>query len=147
MHSDNQPSVPTPQHATPCRMMQLCSFFVFMCACHYPHTRTGMVIMAFLIAILHSHAFLIGQKIGMMCRIMATSAIYQKVSVWVEVRDFAILRQCSPQDFLIGYGATHIASFLCREHITPTPAFSTPPGSMPVFLCSDAAGHLASWCL
>ena len=45
------------------------------------------------------------------------------------------------QDFLIGYAC--IAS---REHITPTPAsmqISTPPGSMPVFLCLDVAGRLA----
>ena len=30
--------------------------------------------------------------------------------------------QCSPQDFLIGYGVTRIPSLLCREHIIPTPA-------------------------
>ena len=30
--------------------------------------------------------------------------------------------QCSPQDFLTGYGVTRIPSLLCREHITPTPA-------------------------
>lgn len=35
--------------------------------------------MALMIMVVHGHAFLLGQKIGMMARVIATSAIYQKV--------------------------------------------------------------------
>ena len=35
--------------------------------------------MALTVMVIHSHAFLLGQKIGMHARIIATSAIYQKV--------------------------------------------------------------------
>ena len=55
--------------------------------------------------------------------------------------------QAGRPEFKLVYGATHIPSLLCREHITPTPVFpweiSPPPESMPVFLCLDAAGRLA----
>ena len=37
--------------------------------------------MAFVITLLHGHGFLIGQKVGMMSRVMCTNAIYQKVSM------------------------------------------------------------------
>ena len=41
----------------------------------------------------------------------------------------------------IGYGVTHIASFLCREHITPTPASMENQYHL-VFCRLDAAGRL-----
>lgn len=37
--------------------------------------------MAFLVTVIHAHAWLIGQKLGMMARITASAAIYQKVSM------------------------------------------------------------------
>ena len=40
--------------------------------------------MALTVTVMHAHAFLLGQKIGMMVRVMCTDAIYQKVS-WGEV--------------------------------------------------------------
>ena len=40
----------------------------------------GLVSMALVITLLHGHGFLIGQKVGMICRVMCTNAIYQKVS-------------------------------------------------------------------
>ena len=46
-----------------------------------------------------------------------TMCVYNTIHIFIDG-----LLQCSPQDFLIGYGVTRIASFLCREHITPTPA-------------------------
>jgi ATP-binding cassette subfamily C (CFTR/MRP) protein 4 len=39
----------------------------------------GLVAMAFVITLLHGHGFLIGQKVGMMSRVMCTNAIYQKI--------------------------------------------------------------------
>ena len=43
----------------------------------------GLVMMALTNMMLHSHGFLLGQKIGMMTRIICTGAIYQKVGcVW-----------------------------------------------------------------
>ena len=45
------------------------------------------------------------QRIGAIVRFI-------KSNIWVK----------GQQDFLMGYGVTRIASFLCREHITPTPA-------------------------
>ena len=35
--------------------------------------------MGFALALVHAHGFLMGQKIGMMCRIIMTAAIYKKV--------------------------------------------------------------------
>lgn len=48
---------------------------------HHPLTPPppGLVGMAFVITLLHGHGFLIGQKVGMICRVMCTNAIYQKV--------------------------------------------------------------------
>jgi len=42
-----------------------------------------MVVLAFLITFVHAHAFLMGQMMGMMARIMMTSAIYKKVCEFV----------------------------------------------------------------
>lgn len=39
----------------------------------------GLVVMALIVAVLRGHEFLIGLKIGMLSRIMMTSAIYTKV--------------------------------------------------------------------
>ena len=39
----------------------------------------GLVALSVTVVILHAHAFLIGQKNGMFARVMATTAIYQKV--------------------------------------------------------------------
>ena len=44
-----------------------------------PPPPLGLVGMAFVITLLHGHGFLIGQKVGMICRVMCTNAIYQKV--------------------------------------------------------------------
>lgn len=37
--------------------------------------------MAFTVALIHGHGFILGQKEGMMIRIMFSNAIYQKVCV------------------------------------------------------------------
>ena len=47
----------------------------------------GLVILGFMISFLHAHGFLIGQVIGMLTRIMMTSAIYNKVSFKFSVND------------------------------------------------------------
>ena len=39
----------------------------------------GLVLMALMVMLVHGHAFLLGQKVGMHARVIATSAIYQKV--------------------------------------------------------------------
>jgi ATP-binding cassette subfamily C (CFTR/MRP) protein 4 len=39
----------------------------------------GLVAMAFVITLLHGHGFLVGQKVGMISRVMCTNAIYQKI--------------------------------------------------------------------
>lgn len=46
---------------------------------HETCSFVGLVLMALMIMVVHGHAFLLGQKIGMMARVIATSAIYQKV--------------------------------------------------------------------
>lgn len=40
----------------------------------------GLVLLAFVVIFLHAHGFLVGQMIGMLTRIMMTSAIYNKAS-------------------------------------------------------------------
>lgn len=35
--------------------------------------------MALMVTVIHGHGFILGQKIGMMARVICTSAIYQKV--------------------------------------------------------------------
>lgn len=41
---------------------------------------TGLTLMTLCVGLLHAHSYLMGQKVGMMTRIVATGAIYQKVS-------------------------------------------------------------------
>lgn len=43
----------------------------------YPYV--GLVLMALLVMVIHSHGFFLGHKNGMHARIIATAAIYQKV--------------------------------------------------------------------
>ena len=43
----------------------------------------GLVGMALIITVIHGHGFLLGQKIGMMSRVMCTNAIYQKVRLYM----------------------------------------------------------------
>ena len=40
----------------------------------------GLVVMALLVSLIHAQGFLLGQKVGMMTRVMFINAIYQKVS-------------------------------------------------------------------
>ena len=44
--------------------------------CYFP---LGLVLLALLVVVVHGHAFLIGKNMGMLARIAATAAIYQKV--------------------------------------------------------------------
>ena len=39
----------------------------------------GLVSMSLFVTVIHGHGFLVGQKAGMMARVMCTNAIYQKV--------------------------------------------------------------------
>ena len=39
----------------------------------------GLVLLALLIVVIHGRAFVIGKQMGMLARIAATAAIYQKV--------------------------------------------------------------------
>ena len=43
----------------------------------------GMILMGFVTTFAAAHGWLLGLKVGMICRIMCTSAIYQKVRVYV----------------------------------------------------------------
>lgn len=47
--------------------------------CLYACKFVGLVMIAVLVLFLHSHAFLTGERVGMMTRIITTTAIYQKV--------------------------------------------------------------------
>ena len=42
-------------------------------------TLVGLVLMALMVVMLHGHGFFLGHKSGMLSRVIATSAIYQKV--------------------------------------------------------------------
>lgn len=44
---------------------------------------TGLLLLALMVAMIHAHYALIATKIGMMARIMTTSAVYNKVSHWI----------------------------------------------------------------
>ena len=45
----------------------------------------GLVVLALVDTMVHAHIFLAGEKLGMMVRIIATGAIYQKVSSKIEI--------------------------------------------------------------
>ena len=51
----------------------------------------GMVLLAFLISICHTHSFILGEEIGMGCRIMMTSAIYKKVCAVYQTPSFSLV--------------------------------------------------------
>ena len=42
-------------------------------------TYAGLVLMTILVIVMHSHSFLMGQKMSMISRIITTGAIYKKV--------------------------------------------------------------------
>ena len=46
---------------------------------HAYSLTAGLVLSAAAVALIHGHGFLVGQKIGLMCRVMMTSVIYKKV--------------------------------------------------------------------
>ena len=49
---------------------------------------TGLVAMALLVSVIHGHALLMGQKIGMIVRISTSAAIHNKVSIsCISLRD------------------------------------------------------------
>jgi len=39
----------------------------------------GLIALSLVVVIMHSHSFLMGQKMSMMLRVISTAAIYQKV--------------------------------------------------------------------
>ena len=49
---------------------------LFVCVCVF----VALVLLSVIVVMLHAHAFLQGQKNGMLARIMTTNAIYQKVN-------------------------------------------------------------------
>ncbi len=46
---------------------------------HHVHVHAGLVLMTVLVIVMHSHSFLMGQKMSMISRIITTGAIYKKV--------------------------------------------------------------------
>ena len=50
----------------------------------------GLVLCGFLISMIHGHGFLTGYMVGMITRVTATSAIYQKVMYLTMSRLFSI---------------------------------------------------------
>ena len=59
------------------------SYFSIIVITHaHIHTciHAGLVLMTILVIVMHSHSFLMGQKMSMISRIITTGAIYRKVS-------------------------------------------------------------------
>ena len=58
-----------------------CKFYIIKFDIHlFLFINLVLILLSFLTIFLHAHAFLVGQMIGMLVRIMMTSAIYNKVS-------------------------------------------------------------------
>ena len=59
--------------------MALPDDIIFLVVYKFNNNNAGLAILSVTVVMSHAHAFLIGQKNGMFVRIMATTAIYQKV--------------------------------------------------------------------
>lgn len=49
---------------------------------HFLPCCLGLVLLSLVVIVMHSHSFLMGQKMSMMLRITSTAAIYKKV--WMD---------------------------------------------------------------
>ena len=50
----------------------------------------GLVMLSLVVILMHSHSFLMGQKMSMMLRIISTAAIYNKVLGYQHIEDTVI---------------------------------------------------------
>ena len=54
---------------------QMKKILLLTCVC-----LAGLVMLSLVVVIMHSHSFLMGQKMSMILRVISTAAIYQKVN-------------------------------------------------------------------
>lgn len=64
-------------------------YWLLSCCLH-----SGLVTLALVVVVMHSHSFLIGQKMSMMLRLISTAAIYKKVNSYLLDYQDTILTIC-----------------------------------------------------